>query len=1086
MPGGTYIERSINVMDKPIENIIEYTKQLKLQYAIGNTTEHSFRIYLYNLFKALYPQQYYSMTNEPQRIKCGAPDYIIQCKGIPVGYIETKDIVKNLDKLDDREKDQFKRYTESLDNIIYTNYLDFRLYRNHELIKEVSVGGIKNNKIELYQDNIKDLLELIQDFTEFSGLPISSPEVLATQMARKAREFANAIITVLTSKDDTSFQTSTLQSQYKTFKKVLIENLEPVDFAGMYAQTVAYGLFAARLNDPTPEDFSRDEAVRLIPRNNQFLRSLFESVTGTNLDPSVEWIVDDLTSMFRHTDLKKILKTYGQTTAKNDPFVHFYETFLHEYDPQTKQELGVYYTPKPVVNFIVKSIDYALQNELNVTDGLANTDKVTVQIESSYNTTNKSNKYKRKISDRIGTAGFDYHKVQILDPAVGTGTFPAEVIRYISNQFKSQAGLWTDYVKNDLLPRINGFELMMVPYAICHLKLDMLLQETGYNMATDDLRMNVYLTDSLEKPHDETQDLWSVFLTQEANYASLVKQDKPIMVVLGNPPYNASSNNNGKWIKKLIEIYKKEPNSDTSLQERNTKHLNDDYVKFIRYAQYLIDKNTEGIVAYINPHGYLDAITMRGMRWSLLNSFDEIYVLNLHGNSNKSETAPDGSVDQNVFDIMQGVCINIFIKKKNHQNGHIAEVFYADLFGKRINKFDYLYENDISTVAWEKVNPQPPYYFMIPQDTILINQYQSGIKITDLFPINCPGFTSHRDNFAVTCTKEEIIQRYNDLINPEISNEELKLKYNLKETSDWTINDCRSIMATKEINKILTKCNYRPFDFKWCCLSHGIMNRPRKEIVDNVLNKDNLCIITTRQQAIEGFNHIWVSNLPTDKSMLSTATREGSQVFPLYLYSTDDLFGTETKRLNIKQSVLDKFRKTAKISMVETEKNKDNQFTPEELVYYIYAVLSAEKYRNYYSVYLKSDYPYIPIPKTASAFFELSDLGKELAQVTMMKVITPRAKLTTTYPVYGLSNIDDIKYDNGNIYINDTQYFGNVSAEAWNFIVGRHQPASLWLKHRKGRIITNGEIIYYQQMLAAIEKTIEIKTRINDTYEKYF
>ena len=318
------------------------------------------------------------------------------------------------------------RYTESLDNIIYTNYLNFRLYRSQELIKEVTIGEIKNGKLLVYPKEYQKLTVLLQDFVSFSGKTITSPENLAIQMARKSREFANAIITVLLDKEEASFQASTLKAQYKTFKKVLIDNLNEEDFASMYAQTVAYGLFAARLNDPTPDDFSRDEAVRLIPKNNQFLRSLFESITGTNLEPAVEWIVDDLTNMFRHTDLKKIMQSYGKATATNDPFIHFYETFLHEYDPQTKQDLGVFYTPKPVVNFIVKSIDYILKNELNVSDGLANTDKIAVKIESAVSKSNAP-KIKRTIKDRMGTATFEYHKVQILDPAIGTGTFAAEV-----------------------------------------------------------------------------------------------------------------------------------------------------------------------------------------------------------------------------------------------------------------------------------------------------------------------------------------------------------------------------------------------------------------------------------------------------------------------------------------------------------------------------------------------------------------------------------------------------------------------------------------------------------------------------------
>ena len=1092
MPGGTYIERSINVMDKPIENIIEYTKQLKLQYAIGNTTEHSFRIYLYNLFKALYPQQYYSMTNEPQRIKCGAPDYIIQCKGIPVGYIETKDIVKNLDKLDDREKDQFTRYTESLDNIIYTNYLDFRLYRNQELVKEVSIGGIVNGKLHFFKENNQKLTELIQDFVSFGGISITSPEVLARQMARKAREFANAIYTVLTSKDD-SFQASSLQSQFKTFKKVLIDNLDAVSFSDMYAQTVAYGLFAARLNDSTPEDFSRDEAVHLIPRNNQFLRSLFESITGTNLDPAVEWIVNDLTNMFRHTNLQEILKTYGHTTATNDPFVHFYETFLHEYDPQTKQELGVYYTPKPVVNFIVKSIDYVLKHELNVLDGLANTDKIPVKVDSIVTEGKLVDGKRRKLKhEKKGTSEVILHKVQILDPAVGTGTFPAEVIRYISNQFTSQAGLWGAYVKNDLLPRINGFELMMVPYTICHLKLDMLLQETGYNMATDDdARMNVYLTDTLEKSHEETQSLWAAFLSQEADLANLVKNYKPIMVVLGNPPYNDSSTNKGEWIMKKMEDYKKEPVTGERLQEQNLKYINDDYLKFVRYAQFLIDKNQEGIVAYINPHGYLDAVTMRGVRWSLLTSFDSIYVLNLHGNTNKGETCPDGSVDQNVFDIMQGVCVNVFVKKRNHDKNKIATVYYADLYGKRADKYDYLSANDVSTIKWTKFIPQPKNYFMTPINTNenTYTNYISGIQINELFPINCTGFQTHRDNFAVAITKEEMQNRLTALQSEELSDAEISNLYKIKNNRDWQINTARARAASSNVNINLTKCLYRPFDYRWCYLNKIFMDFPRKEIVNNILNKENLCILTTRQQATVGFNHIWITDLPVDSCIISTASREGGQVFPLYLYSPDnELFEQPAKHPNINPTALRKFCKIAKLSMVaaKTLKKKNTQFTPEELIYYIYAALSAKKYSEDYSVYLKSDYPYVPVPKTADAFFELSALGNELAQITMMHTVTPRTDLKTTYPVSGQSDITKAEYKNEKIYINDAQYFGNVSADVWNFIAGHHQPAELWLKQRKGRILTSGEIIYYQRMLAAIKKTIEIKTRISDTYEKYF
>ena len=694
--------------------------------------------------------------------------------------------------------------------------------------------------------------------------------------------------------------------------------------------------------------------------------------------------------------------------------------------------------------------------------------------------------------ERLGKAEIDYHKIQILDPAVGTGTFPAEVIRYISKQFGSQAGLWDQYVKNDLLPRINAFELMMVPYAICHLKLDMLLQETGYNMASDDVPMNVYLTDTLEEPHNETQNLWSAFLTQEATYANIVKNDKPIMVVLGNPPYNDSSTNKGDWIMKKLETYKKEPVSGLPLQERNSKHINDDYIKFIRYAQYLIDKNQEGIVAYINPHGYLDAVTMRGVRYSLLTSFDDIYVLNLHGNTNKGETCPDGSVDQNVFDIMQGVCINIFVKKKNHNSNKIATVYYADMYGKRTEKYEFLYTNDISTIQWTTVIPQHKNYFMIPINTATetAKTYYNGIQLTELFPTNCTGFKTHRDHFALSFTKEEMEQKLHNMISQDLTTDNLRNIYKLKDNRDWQLNTARSNIAkdSNYIKNLLTTSLYRPFDYRWCYYDKNFMDFPKKELADNVLHKKNLCIISPRQQAIEGFNHVWISDLPVETCMISTASREANQIFPLYLYSSNDgLFEQTTKRPNIKSAALNKFCKLAKIKMITTNtKKKDNQFTPEELVYYIFATLSAEKYSKDYSIYLKSDYPYVPIPKTADAFFSLAALGKKLAEIIMMHDVTPRINLKTTYPISGQSIVEQYKYKNERIYINNTQYFGNVSPDVWNFIAGRHQPAELWLKQRKGRTLTANDIIYYQQMLAAIEKTIELKDKINETYCGYF
>ncbi len=720
----------------------------------------------------------FCVTNEPQHIKCGAPDYVVQNFGIPIGYIEAKDIVKNLDKLNKTEQDQQNRYLTALENIIYTNYIDFLLFRYGKLVLAVKIAELKNGKLIVNKEQIDLFIRLINDFLDYKGITSYTAEDFARKMALKAKEFAYVVSEVL--KND-SEHTSNMYNQYKVFKKYLIDNLEIKTFADMYAQTITYGLFVARLNNLVQQKFTRDLARNLIPETNPFLRGLFDSITGANLDKGVEWIVDDLINIFRNTDVAEIISKYGRNTAKNDPFLHFYETFLAEYDPELRKKAGVYFTPKPVVNYIVKSIDEILKNIFEISEGLACSDKKTVLVDGG---TSKNGKKRIKL-EKI------FHKLQILDPATGTGTFLAEVVRYIHETFKGQSGLWKSYVEDDLLPRLNGFEIMMVPYAIAHIKIGKLLKKTGYQSDINK-RFHIYLTDTLEEAKSEIGTLWAYFLTNEALEANIVKRDNPVMVILGNPPYQRNSQNNGKWITKLMEDYKKEPNSKQKLDEDNPKNINDDYVKFIRYSQYMIDKNNEGMLAFINPNSYLESATFRGVRWSLLSSFDEIYILNLHGNSRKGEIFSKDSAEENVFDIQIGVCINIFVRKKNHSG--LGKVFYFDLYGKRKDKYEWLVVHSFSDTQWKEITPVASHYLFTPLSDDNLEDYYNGVKLSDLFPVNSNGFKTHRDKFAVAFTKEEIETRVSDLLSSDYTEGEIKEKYNISDNRDWKLNVARSLL----------------------------------------------------------------------------------------------------------------------------------------------------------------------------------------------------------------------------------------------------------------------------------------------------
>ncbi|HMQ46913.1 MAG TPA: N-6 DNA methylase [Saprospiraceae bacterium] len=613
----------------------DYVKQLNTRFQTGISREHSYRGDLQSLLSALLPDVL--VTNEPARIECGAPDYILTKKDIPLGYIEAKDI--GVDLRSKTLKEQFDRYRASLNNLIFTDYLDFHFYKDGNFVTQVSVAQIQGGKIVPLPENFDTFTQLVKNFAATITQSIKSPNKLAEMMASRAKLMADVIEKSLNADDEQGTQ-SPLKGQMLTFQNVLIHDITNRAFADIYAQTIAYGMFAARYHDPTLPTFSRQEAATLIPKSNPFLRRLFQDIAGYDLDGRLVWIVDELVQIFLASDVADIMRNFGTRTKQEDPVIHFYETFLAAYDPALRKARGVWYTPEPVVNFIVRAVDEILKTEFGLSQGLADTSKTKIKVDVQG----------KKVEKEV-------HRVQLLDPATGTGTFLAEVIKQIHTRFEGQQGIWSRYVENDLIPRLNGFELLMASYAMAHLKLDLLLTETGYK-PTRDQRLRVFLTNSLEESHPDAGTLFSHWLSDEANAANRVKQDAPVMVVLGNPPYSVSSTNKSPWIEKLTADYKKD------LKERNIQPLSDDYIKFIRFGQHFIDKTGEGILAYISNNSFLDGIIHRKMREELLKSFDKVYILDLHGNAKKKETAPDGSPDQNVFDIMQGVSINIFIKKK--------------------------------------------------------------------------------------------------------------------------------------------------------------------------------------------------------------------------------------------------------------------------------------------------------------------------------------------------------------------------------------------------------------------------------------
>jgi predicted helicase len=1044
----------------------QYIENINAAYNRGTATEHTYRGYLAKLLETIVPDVV--ATNEPKRQSCGAPDYILTKvkKDIPIGFIEAKDIgdkdLAGAKKTGNKE--QFDRYKASLGNLIFTDYLDFHLYRDGQFVTKITIGEITDKGIIPLKENFSNFENLIKEFCTHVGQTIKSSKKLAEMMAGKARLLSEVIEKALTS-DETHNEDSTLKDQMNAFKEILIHDITPKGFADVYSQTIAYGLFAARLHDATLPTFSRQEAAELIPKSNPFLRKLFGYIAGPDIDDRIKWIVDGLVEIFLACNVEEILKNYGKSTKMEDPIIHFYETFLSEYDPKLRKARGVWYTPKPVVNFIVRAVDDILKTEFDLPQGLADNSKTKIKV----NVQATDKRYK----DNIKTIEEEVHRVQILDPATGTGTFLAEVVKHVHKKFKGQQGVWSNYVETHLLPRLNGFELLMASYAMAHLQMDLLLTETGFK-PTKDQRLKIYLTNSLEESHPDTGTLFANWLSSEANEANYIKRDTPVMCIMGNPPYASSSTNKGKWINSLTADYKKD------LKEKSYNSLSDDYVKFIRFGQYYIDKNGTGILAYISNNSFIDGITHRQMRKHLLESFDKIYILDLHGNAKKKEVCFDGSADQNVFDIMQGVSINIFVKTGKKKKSDLGQVFHYDLQGKRDFKYDFLNDNFSKSIDWNIIENKEPNYYFTNKNFEGEKQYDGGFSVLELMKNLNPGVESGRDDFFIDYNLKDLRGKLEVVFNNK-SSQEIKIKYGIKNSESFQFenNLDNSIFNTDHIKKI----NYRPFDLRYTYYDTKLQRRASFETFKHI-TKGSLGLIIKR-----GFDEInsapvFITNTISDRRGWSRSGMQGAEsIAPLYLYpETNGQLSTElnTQRIpNLNAEIVGKMANCLGLKFVsEKEGFSTPDFAPIDILDYIYAVLHSPTYREKYKEFLKIDFPKIPYPKDTKTFWELVSLGSEIRQIHLLES-SKVVEYITEFNIEGDCVVSKPNFKDGKVYINKTQYFENVPEVAWNFYIGGYQPAQKWLKDRKDRKLEFDDIAHYQKIIVALFETDRLMKEID-------
>lgn len=1061
-------------------DIQSYLDQIRAKYASGQATEHSYRGALEALFQGIDPAL--TVINEPKRSDAGMVDFIFRRGDVPIGWAEAKDIDKDVIKLKGYSIEQRKRYEKAYPNLLYTNGVDFEFIRDGAQVHFVSIADFMGplGGLQPKPECFDELARHLKLFAEAKPISITSAQALAKIMAAKAEIIKEEIEIAL--KDDPDFR-SGLGGQYRSFKANLLPALTPDEFADIYAETITYGMFAARFHDDTLDTFSRQEALEKLPASNPFLKGLFEYVAGPGLPTRLTYIVDDLAAVMRASDPHSLFEGYGKFTARNDPFVHFYEDFLAAYNPKKRKSRGVWYTPEPVVDFIVRAVDDVLKSEFGLADGLADTSKVTVDWDTGTNDpkTGKAITRKREV-----------HKVQILDPATGTGTFLAKAVQLISDRVKARApGKWSGYVEQDLLPRLHGFELLMASYAMCHMKLDMQLAESGYKPSAMPPRLSVWLTNALEPAERDVKDLFFQPLAAEARGASEVKRQTPIMCVIGNPPYSGHSSNFGDWIEGLMGDYKVSPELKRPAQ---AKWLSDDYVKFIRMAEHLIEKNGEGVLGFITNHGYLDNPTFLDMRSHLRETFDRIFVLDLHGNAKRQEVSPDGTPDKNVFDIQQGVAIIVAVKRRSDsRNKRLASVHHSEIWGARNSKYETLWENSAQSLNPEDVSPIAAPWRFKPTDRLAEARYANGFSIAELFSANgrpAPGIVTTQDEFAISFSRDETTDKV-DLFLKTTSEDAARKLFRLCTQAQWNYNDAKIALIGGAWKKKLVEIMYRPFDKRVTVFDSHVAVHLRSRVMHHMM-KDNLgiCYNRTVEQQRPYTDAFVFDGLIQHHSL---SLKEVNYLSPLYIYpdknvDQSDAFAPKHRTLNLDPKLYAAICAAAGIDPAD-QAGPDDDFRaatgdarPSEVKVfdYIYGVLHAPNYRATFAEFLKIDFPRVPCPASPEIFAAVSEKGEQLRRLHLME---PAAIGDTPYPFTGEG--DDMvapgypKFADGRVSINPDQGFDAVPAIAWGFHIGGYQPAQKWLKDRRGRELSWDDIGHYQKIVKILAETDRIMGEID-------
>lgn len=1052
--------------------------------------EHTYRGALEILLNNVKNNLNFSKVNikhEPNNDKegRGAPDFLITIDSLVLGYIENKRVNADLDEI--VKSDQIKKYLLLSDNIILTDYLRFILIdENCNIIDEVRIcelSEIKNYKKIKLDDAGTKLLDIFKIFFSREPKPINTALEFADALAMRTRILRDDLYELENNNH--------IERLYNIFKTTIYSQIDFADFCDNFAQTLTYSLFLARLN--TNEKIDLYNVTKFIPKSFPLIRAMSKFLQdleeiNTNDLKTIEWLLNEIINITNHINIVSIveeLNKYDNTAVQKDPYMHFYETFLYKYNPELRELRGVYYTPQSVVNFIIDSIDIVLKDYFHKNKGLGDA------LEKDTNIT-------------------------LLDFATGTGTFLLDSFRKALSYYQKNS---VKYNPKELINKFYGFEFMIAPYTIAHLKISQTLKEEFNYSLQDDERLNIFLTNTLENIHlDEGKEKNNIFeeLNEEMNLAQKTKE-KEILIITGNPPYSGASANKGIFEEEVRKEYKdgleEKPLAITRNgkieKEKNPKWLLDDYVKFIRFAQQKIDSQSGGgIFGFISNNSFLDNPTFRGMRYSLLKSFNEIYIVNLHGNTRKKEVSPDGSKDENVFDIMQGVSINIFVRYTQNidelnnvnsithkYNRESAAVYYYDLYGKREYKYKFLFDNNIKSIEWNKLEYKEPFFLFIKQDENLREEYEGFYSIKDMFKISGVGICSKRDNIVFQNSKEKLIKLLNDFINKD--KEELYKLYDIGEDSrDWKLDTAIKTIKENEnaLENYIMKCHYRPFDFKYTYYvnkSRAFMAYPVYDIFEHFLRDDeNIALNVARQSKVSGgWHYSFMTSGIVDLSLMGGGNTGAGYIFPLYLCNTPNAIKNIQSQdygdtALFKKTASNPFQNADKIENFTVnfrnfiDEKYSFHFSPEDILGYIYAVLFHKTYRTKYIDFLKIDFPKIPFTDSKDIFIKLSSIGTQLYNLHLMKDNNLNNDVGEgLYKDDKNNKIEKPLYNEkeNKLFINKSLYFDKVSKEVWLYKIGGYQVLDKYLKSHKGEDI---DFSYFQKIIQILDKSLNLENEI--------